>query len=217
MLFHTDLNFHVYIKKFFAALLTIALIISKFNDACTCKPTLNQSTEYVLVISLTPYFNMAQPVWFLLFYINNILSVKHFKRNFRMVHESKAAELLANLKNVAENIFLGNSKTPFDIADYLHSSASTNEKPSESAIKFTYLKHFQSSWQSLDQRVIPDWYEDAKIGIFIHWGVYSAPAFGGEWFLYHWKGSSLKKMFFYQHLLVFYPFDIRILSFWCSL
>ena len=154
---------------------------------------LDRSTEYVSVINLTPNLNMAQSVWFLLFYINNVLSVKHFKRNLRMVHGSKASELLANLKNVAENIFLKNSKTPFDIADHLHSSASTNkenEKSSESKIKFTYLKHFQSSWPSLDHRVIPDWYEDAKIGIFIHWGVYSAPAFGGEWFLYKWKGKS---------------------------
>ena len=28
----------------------------------------------------------------------------------------------------------------------------------------------------------PDWYRDAKFGIFIHWGVYSVPAFGNEWY-----------------------------------
>ena len=157
------------------------------------KSNLDQSTEYVSVKDVTPCLNMVQPVWFLLFYVNNVLSGKQFRRNFRMVHGSNTSELLANLKNVAENIFLGNSKTPFDIADHLHSRVSANkenEKPSESTVKFTYLKHFQSSWQSLDQRVIPDWYEDAKIGIFVHWGVYSAPAFGGEWFLYQWKGIS---------------------------
>jgi len=29
---------------------------------------------------------------------------------------------------------------------------------------------------------IPDWFRDAKLGIFIHWGVYSVPAFGNEWY-----------------------------------
>jgi alpha-L-fucosidase len=28
----------------------------------------------------------------------------------------------------------------------------------------------------------PEWYKDAKFGIFIHWGVYSVPAFGSEWY-----------------------------------
>ncbi len=29
---------------------------------------------------------------------------------------------------------------------------------------------------------IPDWFKDAKFGVFIHWGVYSVPAFGNEWY-----------------------------------
>ena len=29
---------------------------------------------------------------------------------------------------------------------------------------------------------MPDWYLDAKFGIFIHWGVYAVPAFGNEWY-----------------------------------
>jgi len=32
------------------------------------------------------------------------------------------------------------------------------------------------SWNSLDQRPIPTWFQNAKFGIFIHWGVYSVPA-----------------------------------------
>jgi alpha-L-fucosidase len=35
---------------------------------------------------------------------------------------------------------------------------------------------YDSSWESLDSRPIPGWFEDAKFGIFIHWGVYSVPA-----------------------------------------
>ena len=29
---------------------------------------------------------------------------------------------------------------------------------------------------------IPKWFEDAKFGIFIHWGVYSVPSFTSEWY-----------------------------------
>ncbi len=41
---------------------------------------------------------------------------------------------------------------------------------------------FLPTWESLKQYRIPAWYEDAKFGIFIHWGVYSVPAFGNEWY-----------------------------------
>lgn len=41
---------------------------------------------------------------------------------------------------------------------------------------------FSASWDSLENYQIPKWYEDAKFGIFIHWGVYSVPAFGNEWY-----------------------------------
>lgn len=37
--------------------------------------------------------------------------------------------------------------------------------------------HYESNWESLDKRPIPAWYDEAKFGIFIHWGVYSVPAF----------------------------------------
>lgn len=36
---------------------------------------------------------------------------------------------------------------------------------------------YQPNWQSLDQREIPSWWRDAKFGIFIHWGIYSVPAY----------------------------------------
>jgi alpha-L-fucosidase len=41
---------------------------------------------------------------------------------------------------------------------------------------------FRDDWDSLKQITVPDWYADAKLGIFIHWGVYSVPAFGSEWY-----------------------------------
>jgi alpha-L-fucosidase len=41
---------------------------------------------------------------------------------------------------------------------------------------------FAPTWDSLARFRVPEWYQDAKFGIFIHWGVYSVPAFGNEWY-----------------------------------
>ena len=46
---------------------------------------------------------------------------------------------------------------------------------------------YQPNWDSLDKRPLPDWYDEAKFGIFIHWGVFSVPSFGSEWFWYRWQ------------------------------
>ena len=43
-------------------------------------------------------------------------------------------------------------------------------------------KIFEPTWESLLTYRTPDWYQDAKFGIFIHWGVYCVPAFGNEWY-----------------------------------
>jgi len=41
---------------------------------------------------------------------------------------------------------------------------------------------FHPTWESLENYQVPEWYLDAKFGIFIHWGVYSVPAFDNEWY-----------------------------------
>ncbi|VTT86210.1 Alpha-L-fucosidase [Halorubrum sp. DM2] len=61
------------------------------------------------------------------------------------------------------------------------------------------MVEYRPTWGSLDRHPVPEWYNDAKLGIFIHWGVYSVPAWaptdgeiGGEddssyaeWYPYH--------------------------------
>jgi alpha-L-fucosidase len=51
---------------------------------------------------------------------------------------------------------------------------------------------FRPDWESLQNYKVPEWYMDAKFGIFIHWGVYSVPAFGSEWYprLMYIEGSE---------------------------
>jgi alpha-L-fucosidase len=41
---------------------------------------------------------------------------------------------------------------------------------------------FRPDWESLQKYEAPEWYQDAKFGIFIHWGAYSVPAFSSEWY-----------------------------------
>jgi alpha-L-fucosidase len=51
---------------------------------------------------------------------------------------------------------------------------------------------YRPDWESLRNYETPDWYKDAKFGIFIHWGVYSVPAYGSEWYprLMYQQGSK---------------------------
>ena len=48
-------------------------------------------------------------------------------------------------------------------------------------------KKYEPRWESLDTRPAPSWFEDAKFGIFLHWGPYSVPAWApkgvySEWY-----------------------------------
>jgi alpha-L-fucosidase len=44
------------------------------------------------------------------------------------------------------------------------------------------LGPYKADWESLKAVPIPEWYLDGKFGIFVHWGLYSVPAFGNEWY-----------------------------------
>ncbi|XP_056332472.1 plasma alpha-L-fucosidase [Danio aesculapii] len=49
---------------------------------------------------------------------------------------------------------------------------------------------YQPTWESIDSRPLPEWFDQAKFGIFIHWGVFSVPSFGSEWFWWYWQGQK---------------------------
>nr|XP_058918284.1 tissue alpha-L-fucosidase isoform X2 [Kogia breviceps] len=52
-------------------------------------------------------------------------------------------------------------------------------------------RRYTPDWPSLDSRPLPAWFDEAKFGVFVHWGVFSVPAWGSEWFWWHWKGEKL--------------------------
>lgn len=39
------------------------------------------------------------------------------------------------------------------------------------------MQNYNGSWESIRKHKVPKWYEDCKFGIFIHWGLYSVPAY----------------------------------------
>ena len=41
---------------------------------------------------------------------------------------------------------------------------------------------YKDNWESLSGHKTPDWYYKGKLGIFIHWGIYSVPAAFNEWY-----------------------------------
>jgi len=41
---------------------------------------------------------------------------------------------------------------------------------------------YRADWETLRHWEMPQWYKDAKFGIFIHWGVYSVPGAQNEWY-----------------------------------
>ena len=47
----------------------------------------------------------------------------------------------------------------------------------------TQKKEFEPTFESLEKvNPVPEWFKDAKFGIYFHWGVYSVPAFANEWY-----------------------------------
>jgi len=81
-----------------------------------------------------------------------------------------------------------------------------------------YGQSYRPDWESIDKRPVPDWFHESKFGIFIHWGVYSVPAWGptgdsigvydkyAEWY---WKKmevpSKVQKLFSDFHKTTYGP------------
>lgn len=60
---------------------------------------------------------------------------------------------------------------------------------------------FKDNWDSLSEYQVPGWYKNAKFGIFIHWGLYSVPAFDSEWYS---RNMYIKDSKAYKHHIAVY-------------
>ena len=62
---------------------------------------------------------------------------------------------------------------------------------------------YAPNWESLRKhKPAPEWFRDAKYGIYFHWGVYSVPAFGNEWYPRHMhdKGKDGNGKYYKHHV-----------------
>ena len=53
------------------------------------------------------------------------------------------------------------------------------------------MQEYQNNWESLNSRPVPSWFEDAKLGIFIHWGIYSVPGYAPKGQYAEWYGYQI--------------------------
>ncbi|MDR1465186.1 MAG: alpha-L-fucosidase [Oscillospiraceae bacterium] len=51
---------------------------------------------------------------------------------------------------------------------------------------------YEANWDSINSRPVPAWFEDAKFGIFIHWGLYSVPSYSPRGVFSEWYQWSLQ-------------------------
>ena len=88
---------------------------------------------------------------------------------------------------------------------------------------------YKADWSSLSHHKVPEWYMHDKLGVFIHWGVYSVPAYGSEWysrsmydpncgeFEYHRKTYGEHKDFGYKDFIPMFKAEKFDAKEWVSL
>lgn len=78
------------------------------------------------------------------------------------------------------------------------------------ALAFQQSGHYKKDaktvkeWADIDARPVPAWWQDAKFGIFIHWGVYSVPAYApkgmySEWYWHNKDAYPVKPKKQFRH------------------
>ena len=88
---------------------------------------------------------------------------------------------------------------------------------------------YKADWASLTGMEVPDWFRRAKFGIFIHWGLYSVPAFSNEWYSrkmyeqgtpeyqHHLETYGLHKEFGYKDFIPLFTADAFDPEAWADL
>ena len=88
---------------------------------------------------------------------------------------------------------------------------------------------YKADWDSLSSHKLPEWYYQAKFGIFIHWGIYSVPAYACEWYPrwmynpgsreydYHVKNFGDPKVFGYKDFIPMFKGEKFDASKWVDL
>ena len=67
----------------------------------------------------------------------------------------------------------------------------------------SFAQQYKPTWESIDTRPVPQWFKDAKFGIFIHWGVYAVPGWSSkgqyaEWYQHGLQNNDTPRIKFHQ-------------------
>ena len=88
---------------------------------------------------------------------------------------------------------------------------------------------YKADWASLAHHKVPEWYMHDKLGVFIHWGIYSVPAYSNEWysrgmyertapeFEYHKKTYGDQNVFGYKDFIPMFKAEKFDAAEWVSL
>ena len=61
---------------------------------------------------------------------------------------------------------------------------------------------YENNWESLNKRPVPEWFADAKFGIFIHWGLYSVPAYTKKGEYAEWYGMQMRDSQLFSYFII---------------
>ena len=135
---------------------------------------------------------LTPPAWELYDLINDpkeMNNIYNKPSNIELIKDLKI-QLKAMRKKYKED----DKKYPFNeiIEDYWDYDKEDQLKAiqiSKNYAKQTARPRYEANWDSLNSRQAPQWYSDAKFGIFIHWGLYSVPSYApkghyAEWYWY---------------------------------
>lgn len=88
---------------------------------------------------------------------------------------------------------------------------------------------YEDTWDSLQHYSVPEWFRNAKFGIFVHWGVYCVPEYGSEWYSrnmyiedspeyrYHLEHYGKHREFGYKDLIPMFTGEKFDPDQWCDL
>ena len=84
------------------------------------------------------------------------------------------------------------------------SAAEVKKDNNQQTGKYSDSQRATKDWAKLDARPVPAWWQDAKFGIFIHWGVYAVPSYApkgmySEWYWHNKDAFPVAKKKQFRH------------------
>jgi len=151
-----------------------------FRQAMVAPAAMGEFKGNVAAVPTAPYWAEAlEPIYWKRRKINSMHGKLHGKEMDDFKAKTITPEEEALWKRGGSNgdyHYLGSAKTFAQIGKAFAEAMLEMEKGTGDTASV------KANWQSLDSRPAPPWWRDAKFGIFIHWGVYSVPAWCDGWY-----------------------------------